>query len=83
MNDEAHTSESRKLPSPADPVASRGLAPRLVASERGFGIVSPERQFGTALLIVGGSAGIPSSVSILNRNPHQRASAIRVSWCEQ
>jgi hypothetical protein len=32
------------------------------------GILSPERQFGTALLSVAGSAGKPSIVSSLNRN---------------
>jgi hypothetical protein len=32
-------------------------------------IVSPGRQFGTAALSVGGSAGAPFGVSNLNRNP--------------
>jgi hypothetical protein len=33
------------------------------------GIVSPARQFGTALCSVGGSAGEPSAVSSLKKNP--------------
>jgi hypothetical protein len=39
------------------------------------GITSPGDQLGTALLSVGGSAGLPSVVSSLNRNP-----AIRLSF---
>jgi hypothetical protein len=48
------------------------IVPR--SDRRPSGISSPTRQFGTALLSVGGSAGTPSVVSSLNRNPAIRSS---------
>jgi Domain of unknown function (DUF4396) len=40
------------------------------------GIVSPGRQFGTALCSVGSSAGVPSALSSRNRNPAIRSNTL-------